>query len=252
MTMRKIFPSVNGLFVTGTDTGVGKTLVTGAIAQHLRTCGLRVGVFKPVATGVLGQGEHSISIDARFLAHCSRSEHSLEQINPVRYRQPVAPAVAAEQTGRSIDWQRIRQAYIEIVESSHVTLVEGVGGVMVPLDREFLVLDLMVVMGLPVLIVARSTLGTINHTLLTVEACRNRGLSIVGIIMNGYGQGKPTLDEQTSPQMIADLCRERIISIIPHDANSCVESNSLGPKVIKAVAGNDWIGTLKVNNKSIG
>src|SRR5688572_288199 len=143
-----------GLFITGTDTGVGKTVITGAIADWFHRRGSRVGVLKPVATGCVHQREGLVSEDAEFLAHCAEARFPLDVICPERYAEPLAPSVAAERAGRAIDWQAIQRSVRMIEAGSDVLLVEGVGGIMVPLDESHTVLDLAQWLRLPAVIVA--------------------------------------------------------------------------------------------------
>src|SRR5256885_16525429 len=131
-----------GLFITGPDTGVGKTVVAGAIADWFRRRGARVAVLKPVATGCVRRREGLVSEDAEFLAHCADARHPLDLICPQRYAEPLAPGVAAERAGQPLDWQAIDGALKEISDASDVMIVEGVGGIMAPLDPKNTVLDL--------------------------------------------------------------------------------------------------------------
>jgi dethiobiotin synthetase len=179
-------PRLAGLFVTGTDTGVGKTLVTGAIARALRAGGRTVEVFKPVASGCRRTREGLVSEDAEFLAACSDSRRTLAQITPVRYAAPLAPNVAAAREGRPVDLEAIFEEYRRLAGAAEVVLVEGVGGLLCPLSDDFWVIHLARMMQLPLVVVARAGLGTINHTLLTVHAARSAGLRVAGVVVNRY------------------------------------------------------------------
>src|SRR3954471_2351675 len=127
-------PTIPGLFITGTDTGVGKTLVAGAIADWFRRRHQCVGVLKPVATGCVHRREGLVSEDAEFLAHCADSRFPLDVICPQRYSEPLAPAVAAERATQPLDWDAVQRSIRMIERGSDVLIVEGVGGAMVPLD----------------------------------------------------------------------------------------------------------------------
>ncbi len=234
MAKKRHFPKIKGVFITGTDTGVGKTLVAGMIAGRLHELGYRVGVFKPIATGCRITREGLVNEDAEFLAHCAHTELPLEIINPVRYRDPLSPNVAAEREQRDIDWAAIELAFKNVADASDVVIVEGVGGVMVPLEKRYWVLDLMQDMALPAMVVARSRLGTINHTLLTVEACRSRDLTVKGVTINGYRTDSAELAEESNPRVITEVGRVRVISVIPYDKMSCVESGRLGDDIRQA------------------
>ncbi|MBN1393118.1 MAG: dethiobiotin synthase [Sedimentisphaerales bacterium] len=233
-------PKKAGLFITGTDTGVGKTLIAGAIAGILKDKGLRVGVFKPIATGCRYQWEGLISEDAWFLARCANSGLSLSTINPIGYRTPAAPIVSAAREGVLIDFNRIAAAYREVCRSSDIIIVEGIGGVCVPLTEEFDLLDLAVEFALPVVIVTRPTLGTLNHTLMTIDCVRAAKLNIAGIIVNGYNAVESTVAEDTAPDVIADCSGERILTVVPFDETVSIEKPNLGEVIIPSLAVCDW------------
>ncbi len=234
------FPLANGLFVTGTGTGVVKTLVTGTIAKLLRENGINVGVFKPVATGCSLRREGLVSADAEFLAHCSNSSCLLEQINPIRYRKSLAPFVAARLEHRPINYDQLKLGYQNVVDASDVVLVEGIGGVMVPLEIDYAVLDMMAEMALAVVIVADSKLGTINHTLLTVYACRQKGLRIAGIVINSYQPDDASLAQETNPRILAEITGLDILAIIPYDESTYMEKGTIGQPVLSAVGMANW------------
>jgi dethiobiotin synthetase len=178
-----------GLFITGTDTGVGKTVITCAIAASLRQTGARVGVCKPFATGCRKEREGLVSEDAEALAHFSDCRQPLDVINPVRYVLPVAPAVAAEVTGGPVDFDAIARSLMLLAASSDCVLIEGVGGLMVPIDDRhprLTVLDMIAAVGYPVVVVVRAVLGTLNHSAMTVKLLRERGCLVAGLVINGY------------------------------------------------------------------
>jgi dethiobiotin synthetase len=178
-----------GLFVTGTDTGVGKTVVSCAIASDLRQSGLRVGVCKPMATGCRSERGELINDDAEALAHFADCRMSLDVINPVRFASPVAPAVAAEETGQAIDYEAIGRSITQLDAHHDVLVIEGAGGVLVPIDGRdvsLTMLDLMVTMDFPVVVVVRPVLGTLNHTAMTVTLLRQAGLRVAGLVINGF------------------------------------------------------------------
>ena len=153
MVKRSTRKKTKGFFITGTDTGIGKTIVAGAIAHVLHETGRRVGVMKPIATGCVRRiREGLVSEHAEFLAHCADTEHPLETINPVRYAQALAPAVAAARARRKINYAAVWQAYDRIRRSSDIVIVEGIGGWMVPLDDKKFLADLACEFGLPVIV----------------------------------------------------------------------------------------------------
>ncbi|MDD5064615.1 MAG: dethiobiotin synthase [Phycisphaerae bacterium] len=235
-------PKKPGLFVTGTDTGVGKTLIAGAIAKILIGKGLKVGVFKPIATGCKHKWDGLISSDTEFLFHCANSNLSLSTITPVGYRTPAAPIVSAAREHRAIDFDKIAAAYKDICQNSNVVLVEGIGGARVPLTEEFDLLDLAVEFALPVVIVARPTLGTINHTLMTIDCIRAAELKIAGTIVNGYNAVESTAAEDTAPDVIAKCSGVNVLAVVPFDETVNIEKPSLGEVILPSLAACDWKG----------
>lgn len=207
-------PQIPALFITGTDTGVGKTLVTAAIAEALIQRGVRVAVLKPIATGCEPRGAELFSEDAHFLARAARAPQLDASICPVRYVEPLAPAVAAERAGRPIDWAAIATAQTRLESTAEILLIEGVGGILVPLDSQHTVLDLASALRVPTIIVARAGLGTINHTLLTLQALRSRQIPIAGIILNGRSPS-PDLAERTNPSALQRWAAADILCSIP-------------------------------------
>jgi dethiobiotin synthetase len=171
---------VPGLFVTGTDTGVGKTIATAVLAAALREQGVNAGVMKPVETGI---GERTRS-DAEWLMSVAPSDDPPSIVAPYRLRTSAAPLVAAAAEHIAIDLNHILSAFEALAARHECLLIEGVGGAMVPLAADILVVDLIHYLRLPVLIVARSGLGSINHTLLTVECLQRRGIPILGVLFN--------------------------------------------------------------------
>src|SRR5215218_888455 len=153
--------TIPGLFITATDTDVGKTVVAGAIANYFLRQGARVAVSKPIATGCVRRREGLVSEDAEFLAHCADARFPLDVICPQRYAEPLAPSVAAERAKQPVDWDAVARSLRMIEAGSDVLVVEGVGGVMVPLDAKHTVLDLARWLRLPAIVVARPGLGTI-------------------------------------------------------------------------------------------
>jgi dethiobiotin synthetase len=233
-------PKARGLFITGTDTGVGKTLIAGVIARLLGLQGLRVGVFKPVATGCRHEREGLISEDAEFLAFAADSSISLHVISPICYVTPAAPVVCIEHEHRPMDWEAIAAAYTWLAQNFDVVIVEGIGGAMVPLTQTETVLDLAVEFDLPTVIVARPNLGTINHTLLTVEAVRAAGLPLAGVVISGYDALIADLAEETAPDVIARFADTNVLAVVPRDEASSVNPPRLGPAVLDALKPTDW------------
>ena len=200
------------LFVSGTGTGVGKTFVTAALAAAWRSQGVDVGVMKPIATGCVRGANGWVSEDALFLRRQSGVLDELDLINPVRFVAPLAPLVAARLEGREHEdlMAACRAAYCELTRRHEVMLVEGVGGLLVPLHLGEQRLDtcatLAAELNLPVLVVAARTLGTINHTLLTCRLPMPDSSPIVGLVFNDSERvADNDLAAQTSPAIIAEL-----------------------------------------------
>ncbi|GBC73373.1 ATP-dependent dethiobiotin synthetase BioD 1 [archaeon HR04] len=203
-----------GVFVTGTDTCVGKTLVTAAIVHALRSDGIDAVGMKPIATGRDRDAVFK-SIDAEIIAKyscISSEEHGL--VNPVFLALEAAPYMASMMLKQDVDIERVFKAYKRLKERHEFIVVEGIGGVMVPIKKDYYVLDLIRDLELPVLIVARARLGTINHTLLTVEACKRRGVEVIGIIMNMIDQS--SIVEVNAGSIIQELSRVPVIGSIPY------------------------------------
>lgn len=206
-----------GLFITGTDTGVGKTMVTAALACYFRQRGLKVGVMKPCETGVADPqrpGE-----DARLLRWAAGNADADELLAPYRFREPLAPALAAERAGAWIDPTRIVAACAELSQGKDLMLVEGAGGLMVPLRGGFLVADLARQLALPLLVVARPGLGTLNHTLLTVFAARAMELPLAGFIVNRMPE-QPGVAEREAPHLLASLASADLLGVLPEVTGS--------------------------------
>ena len=172
-----------GFFVTGTDTGVGKTLVAAALLRRLRAAGHAVAGMKPVASGAAATGlTHG---DALLLAAESSARWPYELVNPFCYADPVAPHLAAAAAGRPIDFERIVLAYATLAAGSGIVIVEGVGGWRVPLQGPLTVGHLALRLGLPVILVIGLRLGCLNHALLTAEAVQAEGATLAGWVGNG-------------------------------------------------------------------
>lgn len=204
---------MNGLFITATDTDAGKTLVTGGLAGALRRRGMDAGVMKPVQSGHLAGEEAG---DAARLRRLSGVADLPQDICPYAFSEPVAPRLAMERAGVRVELRELLGRCREFQERHELLLVEGAGGLLVPYTSDALVADAAVALGLPVLIVAGPRLGTVNHTALTVEAARARGLEVAGVVVNGYGKSAPVgLAERENPRMIEEIARARILGIVP-------------------------------------
>ena len=229
-----------GLFITATDTNVGKTVITCAIAALLRRAGWRVGVAKPVATGCRLEREGLISDDAEALAHFADCRMTLDVINPVRYRAPLAPAVAAEQTQQPVDYDLIMESLRRVADQSELMLIEGVGGLMTPLDQQHTVLDLATAIGYPVLVVTRPELGTLNHTAMTCRLIRDAQLRLAGLALNRFDPDTTDAAETTNPQWLARQNATQILATVPPSEGVAVAEAKLPASIIDAVSTADW------------
>jgi len=197
------------LFITGTDTGVGKTHVTAALLRELRRQGVAAAAFKPIACGAGGRE------DARQFVRLMDNEIPLDIINPIYLRRPLAPSIAARLEHRRIELDKIHFAFALLTTVFDSVLVEGAGGLLVPIKRNYFVADLIREMKLPVVIVSRLSLGTINHTLLTVRQAQAMGLRVAGIILNDT-LGYRDLAERMNIKVVPELSGVPLLGIVPH------------------------------------
>jgi len=250
-------PSLRGLFISGTDVEVGKTLIAGAIARSLRKTVPRVEVFKPVATGARLGREGLISSEAEFLAACAESRRTLLEITPVRYAPRVAPTVAAERAKRPVDLDAIFDSYRSLEGNCDCVIVEGPSGLCTPITDDLWTIHLAMMMKLPLVIVVRSGIAALDHALLTLQAARAGGLRIAGVVINRY-RIDPTaakalekgavpythsdadLAVYTNPPQIAERGRVEVLAIVPEDGESSVENATLGFDVEFAIQQVDW------------
>jgi dethiobiotin synthetase len=229
--------TIPGLFITGTDTGIGKTVITGAIARRLRLRGRNVAVSKPLASGCERRREGLVSEDAEYIAHCADTSHPLDVVCPQRFEEPLAPAVAASRAGVAVDWAEIQRSIDTVTKDADCVLVEGAGGIMVPLDEKATVLDLIVWLGLPTVVVARPNLGTINHTVLTVQRLQDAGVKIAGVVINRYPPDGAGVAEETSPRWIERLAKTKVLCLVPELAHIAAPPPA---DIMAAIGQVDW------------
>jgi len=185
-------------FVTGTDTGVGKTLVTAALLRRLRESGVTVAGMKPVAAGSIAGPEGPANEDALLLQAESTVRHPYAVVNPYLFEPAVAPHLAAAEAGIVIDTARIVAAHAQLRVGAEVVLAEGAGGFLVPLDAGRSFADLPALLGMEVLLVVGLRLGCLNHALLTAEAIAARGLTLAGWIGNAIDPGFARREENVA------------------------------------------------------
>jgi dethiobiotin synthetase len=189
--------TAKGFFVTGTGTEVGKTVVAATLAHNLRRQGSTVAVFKPAVTGLDDPGE----TDHALLRRAAGSEQSDDEIAPYRYGPPASPHLAAAEAGDEIDPERLRTGARAAAAAADVLICEGVGGLLVPLSSSYLVRDFAADLGLPLVIAASPGLGTINHTLLTLESTRAAGLSVAAVVLTPWPE-EPGAIESSNQETI--------------------------------------------------
>jgi dethiobiotin synthetase len=228
---------IQGLFITGTGTDVGKTVVCACLARFLSRHGINVGIQKWVSTGNKNRSE---DIDY-CLSVLGKSTDEIEDpaiANPYTFGFPASPHLAAELEGKEISTERIKQSWQDLSARHDLLLVEGVGGVLVPLTRDHLLVDLVADLGIPVLIVTLSGLGTINHTLLTIEALTRRKMEILGMVFNLAGQEARVI-EADNMKIISRLGDIRSFGALPK-ADSSKELFELfepiGKEILQAIS----------------
>ncbi|MGH9876508.1 MAG: dethiobiotin synthase [Nitrososphaerales archaeon] len=203
---------MSGVFVTGTDTGVGKTVVAAGIAGAMRKDGIDVGVMKPIATGI-PQENGFRSADAELLVKVSGSKDPESEINPIFLSLEASPFAASRALNIDIKLDDVFSAFKRLTDKHDFVVVEGIGGVMVPVKQNYFVIDMIKEMNLPVLVVSRAALGTLNHTVLTIRACKEYDLNIAGIVLNGVRNDN--FAEKTAGEIIQDLTEIFVIGSIP-------------------------------------
>ena len=203
-----------GLFITGTDTGVGKTLVSVGLITLFKEMGIHVGVMKPVESGCRREEGELIPEDAIMLKNAAESQDDLDIINPYALEAPLAPALAAEMEGVEIRLEIIQRAFESLISRHDMVIVEGAGGFLVPLFGDFFMADLVKELDLPLLLVTEAKLGIINHTLLTLAHAREREIPVLGIIMNRTSdqQGLP---ETLNPEALRRWAQAPFLGSIP-------------------------------------
>lgn len=202
--------AVDDFAVVGTGTGVGKTVVTAGLVGALREADVDACGVKPAQTG------YPPDDDAGFVADACGSDAASACLR--RLEPALAPAVAAEQAGESLEYGAIRQDCAQAVRTADVGVVEGIGGLRVPLADGHEVVDLVVDLDLPAVVVARAGLGTLNHSALTVEALRRRDVEVTGVVLNGHT--RETLAERTNPDVLAEMTGCRVETLPSLDLDS--------------------------------
>lgn len=200
-------------FVTGTDTGVGKTVITASIAASLRKRGIDVGIMKPIASGMPKKTGFK-STDVSLLYEASGVKDGEDMVNPVFLPVPASPYDATKILNVSIDMPLVFEKFQTLLKKHQMLLVEGIGGIMTPVTKNFHVADMIKAMGLEAIIVTRSTLGTLNHTIMTIRMCKEYQIPVKGMIVN-YFDEKGTPAEKNAPATLYEITEIPILGIIP-------------------------------------
>jgi dethiobiotin synthetase len=201
-----------GIFVTGTDTGIGKTMVSAALARFLTERGLKVGVMKPAESGV--NDPSRLGDDGSLLQWAANSHDTMEEISPYRLRAPLAPAHAAEKENIFIDFASLVATAQTLGRRHDFLIIEGAGGLMTPLSGGLLMADLAKEIGLPLLVVTTARLGTLNQTLLTIFAAQQMGIPVAGYLINRMPK-QPDEAAETAPHNLSSLASADILGVLP-------------------------------------
>ena len=234
---------MRGVFVTGTDTGVGKSVVSASACAALAARGERVAAFKPAVTG-LDEDPGDWGHDHELLAAGASAGQSPEEVSPHRFGPAASPHLAAKLSGTAIEPARLVAAARSAAAGADALVVEGVGGLMVPLNATYLVRDLAVDLGLAVVVVARPGLGTINHTVLTVEAARMAGLVVAGVVMSPWPK-RPTEVEASNRETVGRLTNAKVSVLGPTDRASLASAGGTLPL-------DTWLGVDPKDRRAYG
>lgn len=226
---------MRGLFVTGTDTGVGKTVVAASIVAALRARGERVKPLKPVVSGLDEPAPGDWPHDHELLARAGGADPG--EVSLLRYGPPVSPHLAAELAGVPIDPAALVASVTAAASAADVVVVEGAGGLLVPLAPGFSMRDLARSLDLPLVVAARPGLGTINHTLLTLEAARTAGLRVAAVVLTPW-PGAPTVVERSNRATIADV-GEVPVAVLPRVVRARVEELAAAGAELPVA---EWVG----------
>ena len=207
---------MKAIFITGTDTGVGKTVISSALCAFFSVQkGMNVGVMKPFESGLSKQNKDLLPWDAICLREASGSSDNLGLISPYTFEAPLAPEVAAALEHIEIDIDMVDRIYRGLLSEHDLVVIEGAGGVLVPIKKDFFFVDLIRKWEAPTLVVSRLGLGTINHTLLTCKYLHDRGVKVVGVILNDT-DGLGDLAARTNPEVLGRYLDVPVLGVFPH------------------------------------
>lgn len=200
-------------FITGTDTGVGKTAITAGLAGSIRKLGVNVGVMKPIASGT-PQKMGFKSPDVNIIVEASGTKDSEDLINPVFLPIPTSPYDATKLLSLPVDISLIFTSFAKLLSVHDVLLVEGIGGIMTPITKNFFVADMIKAMNIETIIVTRATLGTLNHTMMTYQLCKDYDIKVKGLIINNFDE-KGTAAEKNAPITLHEITGLDILGVVP-------------------------------------
>lgn len=210
----------SGIFISGTDTNIGKTIVTASLGVALKKNGFRLGVMKPVETGMDQSGKPP-EADSSQLQRLLSAHHPMHLVAPYTFREPLAPLAASRQELWPIDFALIKNRYQELSKNCDYILAEGAGGVLVPLTAQETVRDLISFLELPCIVVSRPTLGGVNHTLLTIQALHGKGIQVISIVLNHTKAPQSSEIEQrqieSTVQLISELSGVPVVGPLPFE-----------------------------------
>ncbi|MCE5194161.1 MAG: dethiobiotin synthase [Nitrospiraceae bacterium] len=229
-----------GFFVTGTDTNVGKTIITAAIVKTLNSINIKTCGMKPIETGCKRKDNKIVPCDGFFLKEMNIADEDIDLITPYCFEHPLAPMVASSLENKTIDINIIKGSFEKLSDKYDAVIVEGVGGLLVPIKTDYFIADIAKELNLPLVIVARPYLGTINHTMLTINFALNKGLEIAGLIMNNMYPYQELIAEKTNPDVV-----RKMIGNIPFMGVLPFLDNISGDEILKAFAENINIDGLK-------
>jgi dethiobiotin synthetase len=206
----------NGFFITGTDTGVGKTVVAAAVIKAIHAQGTSVCGMKPVETGCTRVGNNLFPPDGMFLKKVAGMDENINQITPYCFETSVAPSLASEMESKAIHIDTIIEKFQDLLKRYHAVVVEGAGGLLAPIKKDYFVIDLIKELKLPVIVVARPGLGTVNHTLLTVNYALKEGVRLAGVVINFTRRSEGTVAENTNPLLLQQLSPAPLAGVFPY------------------------------------
>jgi len=191
-------------FITATDTGIGKTFIAAGLGFAAQLKGCKVGMSKPISCGGIE--------DAEFFKNKLKLKDTIDEINPIKFKQPLSPYAAMKTEKKKIDIAMLKRSIDKLQKKSDIVLVEGLGGAMAPVKKDYYVADMIKELRMPCIVIARAGLGTINHALMTIDELKKRNIKIAGIIMNGF-EGRE-ISQRSNAQVIEELSGIKVIGKI--------------------------------------